>query len=96
MIISNEPGYYAAGHYGIRIESLVAVVKRGETPGGKKMLVFETLTLVPIDTRLVDVSMLTIDERNWLNQYHARVYKTHEAQMSYEERRWLEQATRAI
>jgi Xaa-Pro aminopeptidase len=92
MILSNEPGYYAAGQYGIRIESLVTVIE-GATKGS---LAFETLTLVPIDTRLVDLAMLSTDERNWLNNYHARVYKTHADALDSDARHWLEQATRAI
>ena len=96
MILSNEPGYYAAEQYGIRIENLVCVVEDGKTVDGKPMLAFETLTLAPIDTRLVHVGMLSIAERNWLNAYHRRVYQVHEAQLDSEARRWLINATRAI
>lgn len=96
MILSNEPGYYEAGQFGIRIENLVAVVEAGTAADGKKLLAFETLTLAPIDTRLVVVDMLTSAERNWLNDYHQRVYKTHEAQLDGREKTWLAQATRAI
>lgn len=97
MILSNEPGYYATGHYGIRIESLLAVVEVPKPDvGAKPMLAFETLTLAPIDTRLVEISMLTAGERNWLNAYHRRVYQAHAAQMNEDERRWLTRATRAI
>ena len=96
MIVSNEPGYYAAGQYGIRIENLVAVVEAGKSADGKQMLAFETLTLAPIDVRLVEVSMLSSQERNWLNAYHNRVYKAHEAEMDDSARRWLISATRAI
>lgn len=91
MIVSNEPGYYKAGEYGIRIESLVTVVQTSS-----RMLAFETLTLAPIDLSLVDVTLLTSDERNWLNNYHQRVYQTHAEAMSYAERGWLAKATRAI
>lgn len=96
MILSNEPGYYAPGQYGIRIENLVTVVELGTAANGKPMLGFETLTLAPIDTRLVDVSMLTASERNWLNAYHRRVYDTHAAALDAPARQWLMQATRAI
>jgi len=96
MILSNEPGYYAAGQYGIRIESLVVVVQRTITREGKKMLGFETLTLAPIDTRLVDIALLTSFERNWLNDYHRRVYKAHAEKLRDADKRWLEQATKAI
>ena len=96
MIVSNEPGYYAEGKYGIRIENLVAVVKVGATEKGRDLLGFETLTLAPIDTRLVEVKMLTADERNWLNDYHRRVYKALSGAMDEAERRWLNAATRAV
>lgn len=74
MIVSNEPGYYKAGAYGIRIENLVAVTPPAEIPGGDRaMSGFETLTLAPIDRALVDVGLLTLAERDWLDSYHARV-----------------------
>ena len=95
MIISNEPGYYAQGEYGIRIESLVAVVEAG-TVNGRAMYQFETLTLAPIDTRLIELSLLTSAERNWLNSYHRRVYTTHAPKLARGERDWLTQVTRAI
>lgn len=96
MILSNEPGYYEAGQYGIRIENLVAVIEVGKMADGKKLLGFETLTLAPIDIRLVMIDMMTSFERNWLNEYHQRVYKAHEAQIDEREKVWLAQATRAI
>ncbi len=96
MVISNEPGYYAADQYGIRIESLVTVVERGHTVDNKPQLGFETLTLAPIDTRLVDIKLLTAEERNWLNAYHQRVYKTHAEHLDEPARAWLLNATRAI
>lgn len=74
MILSNEPGYYRAGGWGIRIENLIAV--RAAAPGvdaGRRMLDFETLTLCPIDTGLVLAERLSGDERAWLDAYHARV-----------------------
>ncbi len=74
MIVSNEPGYYKAGAYGIRIENLQFVTEPAEIPGGERaMLGFETLTLAPIDRRLVQVDILTAEERDQLNAYHARV-----------------------
>jgi Xaa-Pro aminopeptidase len=96
MILSNEPGYYEEGKYGIRIESLVTVVEVGRTFQNKKLLGFETLTLAPIDTRLVDISMLSGDERNWLNDYHRQVFKAHEAGLDDSAKSWLSQATRAV
>ncbi|HVW91172.1 MAG TPA: aminopeptidase P family protein, partial [Devosia sp.] len=71
MILSDEPGYYKDGEYGIRIENLVTVVE--SALGGGKYLEFETLTLAPIDTRPIDPTLLTPAERDWLNAYHARV-----------------------
>lgn len=96
MVLSNEPGYYAAGQYGIRIENLVTVVELGQTAEGKPLLGFETLTLAPIDTRLVDVKMLTAEERNWLNSYHQQVYKAQVHALDDASRRWLLQVTRAV
>jgi Xaa-Pro aminopeptidase len=77
MIVSNEPGYYKEGEYGIRIENLQYVTEAAPIPGGERpMLGFETLTLAPIDRRLVVASMLTEEERDQLNAYHARVLAT--------------------
>lgn len=74
MILSNEPGYYQAGAYGIRIENLVTVEPRPRPEGGKRdLLGFRTLTLCPIDRRLIEASLLTGEERSWLDAYHARV-----------------------
>jgi Xaa-Pro aminopeptidase len=74
MIVSNEPGYYKTGGYGIRIENLQVVTEPAEIDGGERpMLGFETLTLAPIDRRLVDKSLLTAEELAQLNAYHARV-----------------------
>jgi Xaa-Pro aminopeptidase len=73
MILSNEPGYYKAGEYGIRIENLVLVEQR-DVPGAEKpVLGFETLTFAPIDRRLIDSALLTANERAWLDSYHADV-----------------------
>src|SRR6266851_2019597 len=74
MILSNEPGYYKTGGYGIRIENLVLVVEGPKVEGGEKPLnTFETLTLVPIDRRLIEMSMLSYDEISWIEIYHAKV-----------------------
>jgi Xaa-Pro aminopeptidase len=73
MILSNEPGYYKAGEYGIRIENLVLVEPREISGAEKPVLGFETLTFAPIDRRLIDPSLLTADERAWLDSYHADV-----------------------
>ncbi|HEY3777857.1 MAG TPA: aminopeptidase P family protein [Rhizomicrobium sp.] len=97
MICSNEPGYYKAGEYGIRIENLVVVTEPEEIPGGERgMMHFETITLAPIDLELVEVSLLGEDERNWLNAYHARVRETLSPHVDPETTAWLVHATRAV
>jgi len=92
MIISNEPGYYKAGEYGIRIENLVLVEERAIAGAEGRFLGFETLTLVPIDRALVDVALLTSEERAWWNAYHARVREVLAPQLSGAELAWLEEA----
>ncbi len=97
MILSNEPGYYPAGEYGIRIENLELVTEARDIPGGERpMLGFEPLTLAPIDRRLVDVDLLTVAERNWLNAYHARVRHEVGPHLDGKTRIWLEQATEPV
>ena len=73
MIISNEPGYYREGAFGIRIENLIVVQDAPALTGSddRTMLSFETLTYVPFDRRLIDVAALTDAERGWIDQYHA-------------------------
>ena len=90
MIVSNEPGYYKEGGYGIRIENLILVQKADEAG---KFLHFETLTLAPIDRNLVDVSLLSAEELAWLNAYHARVLKEIGPQVDAPIRMWLGRAT---
>jgi Xaa-Pro aminopeptidase len=94
MIISNEPGYYKAGAYGIRIENLVLVVESAVGEG--KFLELETLTLAPIDLRLVDEKLLLPPERDWLNAYHKRVFREIGPALRGDEKAWLKEATRAI
>jgi Xaa-Pro aminopeptidase len=94
MIVSNEPGYYKAGHYGIRIENLVLVREAPAVEGAEKPLNhFETLTLAPIDRRLVDMRLMTGDEIDWLNAYHAEVRETLTPLVADETRAWLSEAT---
>jgi Xaa-Pro aminopeptidase len=93
MIVSNEPGYYKTGEYGIRIENLVVVQP---VEGQPNMLQFETITLAPIDTNLVDRSLLTAQEVAWLNAYHQRVYQTLSPAMDEPAKAWLAEATRPI
>ena len=96
MIVSNEPGYYAAGAFGIRIENLVAVETRMIAGGERPMLGFETLTLAPIDLALVEPKLLDADEIAWLDDYHARVRKTLSPLVDAPTRRWLTLATRRL
>ncbi len=97
MILSNEPGYYRAGDYGIRIENLELVTPAAAIAGGdKEMLGFEALTLAPIDLRLVDTKLLSAFELNWLNSYHARVRDAIGPHLDEETRAWLEEATRPV
>ncbi len=95
MIISNEPGLYRAGQYGIRIENLVLVVN-GETTEFGQYLKFETLTLCPIDTKAIDKSLLTDVEIQWFNDYHRFVYQEVADLLNDEKRRWLSEKTKAI
>ena len=93
MILSNEPGYYKAGAFGVRIENLV-VVAPVEIPGAERpMLGFETLTLAPIDTRPIERTLLTAREIAWLDDYHARVRETLSPLVDDKTRSWLEDAT---
>jgi Xaa-Pro aminopeptidase len=97
MIVSNEPGYYKNGAYGIRIENLVLVTEPEKVPGGEReLMAFETLTLVPIDRRLIVPEMLTPAELEWLNAYHARVRQEIASELGPADRAWLEQATAPI
>ncbi|MEO7864708.1 MAG: M24 family metallopeptidase C-terminal domain-containing protein, partial [Sphingomicrobium sp.] len=90
--LSNEPGYYKTGEYGIRIENLVLVVEHPVVGAEKETLGFETLTFAPIDRRLVEVEMLSAAELDWLNGYHAEVLATIGPQVDGEDRKWLEAA----
>lgn len=98
MILSNEPGYYKEGAYGIRIENLVVVKEAEAAPKSaeRKMLNFETITLAPIDRALIDADLLTEDERTWLNSYHAWVWDTLSPLVDDEVRGWLEEATAPV
>ncbi len=99
MICSNEPGYYKEGAFGIRIENLVVVNEtRPASEDGKRMLGFETITLAPIDLALVEPSLLSAEERGWLNAYHARVREAVSPALAddAEALTWLAGATREI
>jgi Xaa-Pro aminopeptidase len=97
MILSNEPGYYKAAAYGIRIENLVLVIAEPQPPGAEKPLnAFETLSLAPIERRLIDVTMLTAKERAWLDSYHLRVRETIGPLLDANTKKWLAAATRPL
>ncbi len=97
MIISNEPGYYQAGKYGIRIESLLVVRLHKKSDGdAPDILAFETITLAPIDLNLVNVDLLNNDEIKWLNDYHAMVKSTISPMVDNKTKAWLVNATRPI
>lgn len=94
MILSNEPGYYKEGAYGIRIENLVLVTPAHMPPGGdREIMCFETLTLAPIDCRLVATDLLTDDERRWIDSYHARVRSVIGPELEKADRTWLDTQT---
>ena len=90
MILSNEPGYYKDGDYGIRIENLVLVVEKTVAGADKEMLGFETLTFAPIDRRLIVSEMLSEAEAKWLDEYHAEVLAVIGPQLEGEDKTWLE------
>ena len=95
MILSNEPGYYRAGEYGIRLENLVIVEKREIKGAEREMYGFETITLAPFDLNCVEPKLLTGEERAWLDAYHARVRKTLSPLVDAKTRKWLREATRS-
>ena len=92
MIVSNEPGYYKEGEYGIRIENLITVCS-AESAEGREMFEFENLTWAPIDHHLVEVSALNDTELAWLNSYHAEVYQKLHSLVDHETLNWLKKAT---
>jgi Xaa-Pro aminopeptidase len=97
MILSNEPGYYKTAAYGIRIENLVLVIAAPEPVAAEKPLnAFETLTLAPIDRRLIETGMLSAKERAWLNSYHERVREVLAPLVDGPTRSWLNAATRPL
>lgn len=96
MILSNEPGYYREGAFGIRIENLIVVQKAEKLGDDRDHLDFETVTFVPIDRRLIDVSLLAPWERDWLNAYHAEVKAKLADRVTGDTLAWLEQATHPL
>ena len=93
MIISNEPGYYKPGHYGIRIENLVTVIKSDRDDMD---FCFETLTLAPISKSLINIELMNKNEINWINNYHKKVFKKLSSYLNKKEKKWLKEATEAI
>ena len=71
MMLSNKPGYYREGAFGIRIENLIVVVPSPDGPDGRDMMRFETLTHVPLDRRLIEMTLLSPQEKDWIDRYHA-------------------------
>ena len=83
MILSNEPGYYKKGQYGIRIENLVFIKKN------KNNIFFENLTLAPIEKDLINYDLLTKNEKDYLFKYHLKIYSTYSKFLNLNERKWL-------
>ncbi|WP_386075379.1 aminopeptidase P family protein [Tropicimonas aquimaris] len=96
MVLSNEPGYYREGAFGIRIENLIHITEAPDLPGGdagREMLAFETLTWVPIDRRLIDVALLGDAERGWLDAYHAETLRRIRPLLDNDAAQWLDATT---
>ncbi|QUS36883.1 aminopeptidase P family protein [Falsirhodobacter algicola] len=93
MILSNEPGYYREGEFGIRLENLIVVEPAPQGPDDREQLRFETITFAPFDRRLIDVTRLSQDERDWLNAYHAQVAEKLSDRLSAPALEWLRLAT---
>ena len=96
MILSDEPGYYRVGAFGIRIENLIVVEPRSIAGAERPMLGFETLTFVPIDTRPIQRDLLGADDTQWLNAYHRQVWDKLSPRVEGDVKLWLQQATKAI
>ena len=97
MIVSNEPGYYREGQYGIRIENLQYVTPAAPIEGGEiDMLGFENLTFAPLARDLIDVKLLTKEERKYVNDYHKQVWKSLNRKLPDDVKAWLKEATKRI
>ncbi len=96
MILSNEPGFYRAGEYGIRLENLVVVERREIKRAEREMYGFETITLAPFDLNCIEPKLMNAEEIAWLNAYHAQVRKTLAPLLDAKTRKWLRAATQAI
>ncbi|WP_235290706.1 aminopeptidase P family protein [Portibacter lacus] len=95
MVTTNEPGYYASGKFGIRIENCLLTVKSGNSDSGK-FLKFETLTLFPIDTALIALEIMSPQEIEWLNKYHVKVYEKLSPFLDDSEKTWLNKKCEAV
>lgn len=97
MILSNEPGYYAQGAYGIRIENLIVVKQTEAIEGGERpMMGFETITFAPIDHTLIDTTLLNPEECDWINNYHQEVFEKLHLHLESADKNWLRQATKPL
>ena len=97
MIVSNEPGYYKPGAYGIRIENLILVTEdEQKTPDGLEFNKFETVSLCPIQLKLINKLLLDSNEIKWLNNYHMQVRKTLSPFLNTKEQDWLRKATQSL
>ena len=95
MTVTDEPGIYLEGRFGVRTENVLLIQEAEETECGR-FLGFETLTLCPIDTTPIIPELLTQEEKDWLNAYHAEVYEKIAPHLNDEERLWLHEATRPL
>ena len=91
MILSNEPGFYKKGEYGIRTENLIIVVKQSDSN-----LQFKTISWAPIDIDLININILDYDEIIWLNNYHRKVYEKLKDKLNVREEKWLQTVTQPI
>jgi Xaa-Pro aminopeptidase len=96
MILSDEPGYYRVGAFGIRIENLIVVEPRTIAGAERPMLGFETITFAPIDTRPIKRDVLGAEETQWLNAYHQQVWDKLSPRLDGDTKIWLQNATKAI
>jgi Xaa-Pro aminopeptidase len=96
MFLSNEPGYYKVGHFGIRTENLVLVEEREIAGAEGRYLGFETLTFAPIDRTLVDTDLMTRDELRWWDDYHAQVLEIVGPQLEGDVKAWLEDCCKSL
>jgi Xaa-Pro aminopeptidase len=95
MIISNEPGFYEEGRFGIRIENLI-LVQTSKVGSNNSFLEFETLTFVPIDSRLISINLLDNNEREWINNYHKQCWQRAKDQVTVPTRAWLKTMTKPL